>query len=289
MALTDKLRPYGFWQSRQGPIHRNPRALVLFSGRSREGDLSHCLAKLGWVVCSVDTILKAPTDVMDDNIWGFIVEDIRKGYFDGLWVATPCGSFSPLRENPPGPRPLRSVDRIEGLPEEQLSTQELDQLLTANILVKKSYTAIAYQNRAKKSWGLENPKHNDDKPQLWMMPEIKILAGLRGVRHADFDQCRTGLETTKPTRFLYKRMDLSKLDGLRCNHERRVLSRPDGSTYTAAHEPVVQKWVDGPRGRQRASKSQGEYTEELCGIIAGAFHSAASQEWLQEELQQESL
>ena len=219
-----------------------------------------------------------PTDVMDDNIWGLIVEDIKKGYFDGLWVATPCGSFSPLRENPPGPRPLRSIDRIEGLPEEQLSTQELDQLLTANILVKKSYTAIAYQNRAKKSWGLENPKHSDDKPQLLMMPEIKILAGLRGVRHADFDQCRTGLETTKPTRFLYKRMDLSKLDGLRCDHERRVLSRPDGSTYTAAHESVVQKWVDGPKGRQRASKSQGEYTEELCGIIAGAFHSAASQD-----------
>ena len=87
----------------------------------------------------------------------------------------------------------------------------------------------------------------------------------------DFDQCRTGLETTKPTRLLIKRIKLDHLKGLRCNHERRERTRPDGSTYVSAHETVVQRWVDGPTGRVRASKEQGEYTITLCKAIARAF------------------
>ena len=103
---------------------------------------------------------------------------------------------------------------------------------------------------------------------------MQTLAKLRNVEAVDFDQCRTGLETTKPTRLLVKRIKLDSLQGLRCNHVKKQFTRPDGSTYTAAHESTVQRWVDGPTGRQRASKAQGEYTITLCKIIVKAFHEA---------------
>ena len=98
--IGDKFKRYGFWQAREGPLQDNPKALILFAGRSRPGDLSHCLARLGWVVCSVDTKSPKPTDVLEGTVWEVISSDIKAGYFDAVWMATPCGTFSPLRENP---------------------------------------------------------------------------------------------------------------------------------------------------------------------------------------------
>ena len=272
--VKDRPRDYGYWQATPGDTKGKPRALIIFSGRSRSGDLSHQLARLGWLVCSLDTQSPVPTDILDDAIWDDVSSNIRDGYFDALWLGTPCGTFSPLREKPPGPRPLRSKEHIEGLPQDQLTEGEIKQLKTANVLVKRTYTAAAYQNRAKKPWGVENPKHPDDKPQLWQMPLMQALAKLRNVEAVDFDQCRTGLGTTKPTRMLVKRIKLDSLRGLRCNHVMKQHTRPDGSTYTAAHESTVQRWIEGPTGRQRASKAQGEYSVTLCKILAKAFHEA---------------
>ena len=272
--IKDRPRDYGYWQATQGDTKGKPRALIVFAGRSRSGDLSHQLARLGWLVCSLDTQSPVPTDILDDAIWDDVSSNIRDGYFDALWLGTPCGTFSPLREKAPGPRPLRTKEHIEGLPDNQLTEAERKQLKTANTLVKRTYTAAAYQNRAKKPWGIENPKHPDDKPQLWQMPLMQTLAKLRNVEAVDFDQCRTGLETTKPTRLLVKRIKLDSLQGLRCSHVKKQFTRPDGTTYTAAHESTVQRWIDGPTGRQRASKSQGEYTITLCKAIAKAFQEA---------------
>eukprot|EP00435_Cladocopium_sp_Y103_P069852 s1426_g34.t1 len=144
--------------------------------------------------------LWAPAVPVVSSPWG--IPSLSGAYYDALWLGTPCGTFSPLREKPPGPRPLRSVEHIEGLPPSQLTMSEQKQVKEANILIKRTYSAAAYQNRAKKPWGLENPKHPDDKPQIWQMPLIRKLAELRNVDMVDFDQCKTGLETTKPTRLL---------------------------------------------------------------------------------------
>ena len=43
------------------------------------------------------------------------MKDIRAGVYDALGVATPCETFSPLRENPPGPRPVRDLEHPLGL------------------------------------------------------------------------------------------------------------------------------------------------------------------------------
>ena len=48
-----------------------------------------------------------------------------------------------------------------------------------------------------------------------------------------FDQCRTGLETTKPTKVLLYKARMDQLDGLRCNHPAQSFERADGSTISS--------------------------------------------------------
>lgn len=231
---------------------------------------------------------ETPTNVLDDGTWSEIIRDIEIGMYEALWVATPCNTFSPLREKQPGPRVLRSVDRIQGL--KDLTMVEQRQVKESNIMTSRSGEAIVKMDGLTRPWGLENPDHPEGKPSLWLMPAIQKVRKIQGAKEINFDQCRTGLETTKPTKLMVKGLKLEHLDNLRCNHPKVQWSDTSGRTWEAAHDPVVQKWITGPDGkRERASKSQGEYTHELCKLIAKAMHDAVDKTWLNQALQQEEI
>ena len=225
-------RSYGYWScSANTNFKIRPKALILFAGRARTGDLHQTLVSLGWRVCSVDILSPRPTDILDDAVFTQILADLESGYFDALWVATPCNTFSPLRGQGDGPRPLRSLQHIAGLPAKDLTKQELKQLRDNNILISRSATAISSARKTRKPWGLENPKHKDDQPSLWMMPSIKLLLANPTVKQIIFDQCMTGLETTKPTLIAHEGMDLSSLANLKCNHPKVQQTDAKGKTY----------------------------------------------------------
>ena len=265
-------------------------ALILFSGRPRAGDLASQLNELGWISCSVDTAAETPTNVLDDGIWAEIEKDIRLGMFDCIWLGTPCGTFSPLRNTPPGPRPLRDVDHIQGLPGSQLRPHEQKQLKEANILVDRSAAAAEAQMEKGRPWGWENPDHGEEKVSMWRMPKVKKLRDSKVTNEFNFDQCRTDLDTVKPTKFLVHKLDFSELEGLRCDHPKKKFKRADGTEYWASHETALQRWVTGPTGKlERASRAQGGYTQRLCGIIAKAIHKTASEGWRRKELDKEQL
>ena len=58
---------------------------------------------------------------------------------DGSWSSSiRWRQLSPLRESPPGPRPLRSLDKPDGLPSEELTESERIQLKEANRLIALS-------------------------------------------------------------------------------------------------------------------------------------------------------
>lgn len=284
-------RRYGYWCHGPGPKSKKPWALIMFSGKSRPGDIQHQLCALGWRVCALDVEAPRPTDLLSDSTWESISLDIVGGKFQALWIATPCETFSPLREKPPGPRVLRTLECIQGLPRSQLSAAEQKQLKESNILISRTASAANAQTAAGHPWGLENPDHGSERPSLWDMPQIQDLANRKADGDTKFDQCRTGLETTKPTRLLTRGLNLSTLNGLRCNHPKVKQTRDDGTTYMAAHKSTVQRWVVNEKGeRERASKSQGQYTEELSSIISRAFHATqAGAPWLGEELNREDL
>ena len=117
--------------------------------------------------------------------------------YAGLWVATPCNTFSPLREKQPGPRVLRTKEHIQGLPKSELTQAEQKQLKESNILVDRSSKACQAQRSRNRPWGLENPDHPDDKPAIWLTPAIRELALLDDTELIGFDQCTTGLDTRK--------------------------------------------------------------------------------------------
>eukprot|EP00435_Cladocopium_sp_Y103_P027483 s625_g6.t1 len=280
-------RTYGYWMHGPGDARLKPWALIIFSGRSREGDLQHALCELGWRVCAIDVVAPRPTDILCDATWDSIRDDILASKYSALWVATPCETFSPLREKQPGPRVLRTVEHIQGLPKEGLTMAEQKQVKESNILVSRTASATTAQSLAAKPWGIENPDHGEEKPSLWLMPNIAKVINEKATDDIRFDQCRTGLLTRKPTRLVVAGLDLGVLKELRCDHPPLQQTRPDGSTYQAAHPSTVQQWITNQEGkRERASKSQGEYTAELSGILARAFHATqAGAKWLREELE----
>ena len=263
-----------------------PWALILFSGKSRPGDIQHALAAKGWRVCAVDTIAPKPTNLLDDAVWQEISMDMAAKAFEAVWIATPCETFSPLREQQPGPRVLRNLEYVKGIPRDRLTLAEQKQLKESNLLVQRSATAISAQTAARKAWGMENPDHGENRPSVWKMPEIDEILRDKSVEVVGFDQCRTGLPTTKPTIIASSGLDFGELRNLRCNHEKQEIKRPDGATYRAAHPNVVQQWITNEEGkRERASKSQGMYTTELSEIIARAMHATQrGASWLRKEL-----
>eukprot|EP00435_Cladocopium_sp_Y103_P054492 s1011_g17.t1 len=284
-------RTYGYWMHGKGDPRAKPWALILFSGKSRPGDIQRKLAARGWRVCAIDLVTPRPTNLLCDATWNSIQADIALGKFDAVWAATPCETFSPLREKRPGPRVLRTLDRIQGLPRDTLTQSEQKQLKESNILVDRTASAMVSQTMVKKPWGVENPDHGEDKPSLWHMPNIAALFDGYSDQDIRFDQCRLGLETTKPTRLMLSRLNLSHLNNLRCNHPVQTYQRPDGSTGRGPHVPTVQRWVTNEEGKQeRASKSQGQYTSELSEAIAAAFHATqAGADWLKAELREEEV
>ena len=56
-----------------------PKALIMFAGRSRAGDLQHQLSDRGWLVCALDILSPTPTNVLDEDVWGHVLKDIEEG------------------------------------------------------------------------------------------------------------------------------------------------------------------------------------------------------------------
>ena len=94
------------------------------------------------MVVAVDKLAAFPCDVLDKEIQENIKSDLAAGIYDCLGVATPCETFSPLRENPPGPRPLRSMERPMGLDHKDLAEAKGRQLDEGNRMVYFSAEAI---------------------------------------------------------------------------------------------------------------------------------------------------
>ena len=80
VTLKNPPRNYGWWCSTIGPTQKKPKLLIMFSGRSREGDLAHQMARLGWLVCCLDTIAPKPTDLVPDTEWDQIKADLDAEY-----------------------------------------------------------------------------------------------------------------------------------------------------------------------------------------------------------------
>ena len=172
---------YGSWTHSKEDLGDRPRCLHLFSGPQRPGDLAEQLKEKGWAVCSVDIKQPHPTDLLDQGVRQKILKDIRDKRYDHVYVGTPCETYSALREQQPGPRPLRSEEEIMGL-SSGLTTAEQKQLKEGNLHTLYSAQVLKECFEAGVAFTMENPEPL--KPvSIFNTPAFKEVARLMGVTY----------------------------------------------------------------------------------------------------------
>ena len=154
-----------------------------------------------------------------------------------------------------------------------MGPREKTQVREANVLVERTFDILSLAWDEHKTWGLENPVHGDDRPEMWQMPLIRQLSQLDRTAEAKFDQCRFGLSTVKPTKVLYSAhaKGFDALRGLLCDHPR------------GAHTSVAGQREQGASGAQWASKGQGEYTPHFAQVVAHCLYQGYRHRTLEKE------
>ena len=144
---------------------------------------------------AIDLEADIATDMLADSTWDMVQEDLKLDAFDAVGIATPCGTFSPLRESPPGPRPLRSLERALWDCRGNSSLRPNGSSFCKAIAFWRS---VPKPSSSRKGVWWENPDHGD-KLEMWKTPFAETALKRPQVELAKFDQCRSGAETTKPT------------------------------------------------------------------------------------------
>ena len=163
--------------------------------------------------------------------------------------------------------PLRSKEYPYGKSESELSKEDYAKVR------RGTYLALRTLKSAKLAWEvgvagfIENPEPMGDHVSLFELEEYGEFSKLPGVKIVDFDQCRHGAESAKPTRIMYWGMDLSRLKG-RCNHPLQECTYVDmhnrSKTCWRSHPPIIKK----KSGSDFATKAIGAYPSNMNRIIA---------------------
>ena len=194
---------------------RGPRTLHLFSGpKDRPDSLTAALRQRG--LQSTDFDLVNGFDLRDDLVYTKLAADIKAGIYNFIVAGPPCNTFSRVRSHSGGPPPLRSSEHPYGLP--NLGIKHKETIREHSLLALRTSQLCTLVHSLGGGFAVENPAHvAQADPSIWLLAEFKALSKLQCTSFVALDQCRFGGLTTKPTWFLYSRIDLSGL-ALRCNH-----------------------------------------------------------------------
>ena len=197
-----------------------------------EANRFHPLAK----VCNLDLTLQSSWDFLHH-----LLESTRVFY---IHAAFPCGTCSAARSIPlesSAPVPLRSHERLLGLP--GLSDKDLDRVAKANAIYQMGATFLKRAHDMHVLWSVENATSS----LLWSVPYLRPLM-TEGVA-VDFEMCMFGGERRARRTFLTNVPQLRNLSVF-C----------DGKH---SHKPFGK--VKLPSGRwQFATKEEAAYPRPLC-------------------------
>ena len=203
------------------------RGLYLFAGHARRTDLPAAMSDLlqspetypnmeiEWT--QVDILRNgAADDLLDDDRRQGILEDIRSGKYHFVIASPPCSSWSrAVFKDHCGPRPIRSRQYPLGFP--WLSGKNKLTADQANVLVLCAVSSMrAVAKAVSKGHScvglLEFPEDlgvaNLGIPaSIWQLRDVQDLL-LIGFMWIAMFQCWTGLDASKPTRFLSNAIDI---------------------------------------------------------------------------------
>ena len=190
-------------------MQNRPRrfCLEIFAGTAR---VSQALQNQGISAFPVDIDLFPSHNVLDPQISHRILNWIQSNRILLVWLGVPCTTFSRARRfDGIGPPPLRSSEYIWGL--NNLKKNDAKKLIDGNKLFAFTMKVISLCEQHSIPYILENPLTS----MAWEMPPLVSFISRYSPSVADLDFCVFGELWKKPTRLLYKYIDISSL-AVRC-------------------------------------------------------------------------
>ena len=172
--------------------------------------MSQALQNQGISAFPVDIDLFPSHNVLDPFVCHNILNWIESGRILLIWLGMPCTTFSRARRfDGIGPPPLRTSECIWGL--DKLRKNDAKKLADGNKLFAFTMKVLALCEKTSTPYILENPLSST----AWEMPPLVSFSAKFSPSIADLDFCAYGELWKKPTRLLYKGIDISPL-AVRC-------------------------------------------------------------------------
>ena len=187
----------------------------LFSGRRRRGDFHFFLDswaaqhQVDLLILSLDTAVDFDVGnlMLRSETWTRLAPLYKKGCITGTLTGTPCETFSEARfteppedwEGPPWPRPLRSSERLYGLP--HISNKELRQCWCGStFFLQACFAASCHLTQGGYMLG-EHPAipSKPERPSTWTSAIMTIFKKHPSVKLHHINQYLFGAHSVKPT------------------------------------------------------------------------------------------
>ena len=243
-------------------VRYNPRVVAhLFSGERRPEDLQEHLERAGFKAISVDIIFDTHYgNLLRPETMQLFVRALRSGVLAGFLAGPPCETWSRARfvALADGPRPVRSVERPQGL--QNLNKREAQQVSTGNqllaVALKLFWIAILSGSVAI----IEHPAMPEGNlPSIWRLPVIQFFLKFTTVFKIRVEQGRYGGLSPKPTDLLLANP---------CQDFRRLFL--EGRTTPL---PTTSRIGRGEDGSWKTSILK-QYPSGFCSVLAALFHEA---------------
>lgn len=125
----------------------------------------------------------------------------------------------------------------------EFTEAEHDSLKLGNYFALKTAELLKRAHSLGLPFIFEQPQPTKGTAHMHDLREVSALLGLKGVEVTDLDQCMVGAQSVKPTSLVGHLVDLSALQGVRCDHEARWHTyknlRGRICTVWSAHEPIA--------------------------------------------------
>lgn len=241
---------------RRSKLLRGRVFLEVFAGK---GALGRALRARGFGVVVVDIALGH--DLKDPEVQLLLQGWIDSGVAWGLWLGTPCSSFSRARrapENSRWPGPLRSSEHPAGLP--QLKELDRQKVVEGNLLAK---IAGGLRQRAQLR-GLGCGEENPAQSFLWSLPSRSRLCDA-SVEQIVFDQCAFGRPWRGRTRVQFWNTDVGNAFA-HCLCSSRGPCRFTGESHQV---------LTGAVNKSFRTHAKAEYPKSLAFALAASLSNAA--------------
>ena len=127
--------------------------------------MKQCLKKLAskhqfeLEIREVDIERSLDDDLTKSQLWDELLEQIRSGHYDVIFMSPPCNTWSRVRfqwQKFPGPRPIRNAAWPMGFP--WLNNKHKEQVEFANYFVKKKSQHVMLQRHRRRNFWWSTPK-----------------------------------------------------------------------------------------------------------------------------------